>query len=483
MVFEAQDKYFGSQPVKFHENDVDKMGFKRVLKIKYGCQVMATVNDSKGRYVNGDFGTVDDVGDPSSPNPRISVKFRHNARATAVTAQEFSVYQDGKKIFSRKQIPLALGACMTIHKTVGLTLPGIWCRFSGAAGSSDHQIAEFWGKPWLLGGMYTALSRTGDRRAVRVYPIRRMNPLNENVLPMYFMDSEALEFDRRCRQRNWLAFHHDESAGDTPSTENSQSNREASADPTIIRSDIGDSQTQHQLTMLRQQMDAMRKEFLTHSTRFFQCLQYETGSGINPVLYCWSKPRLREAVDSLPEEIQADFYKKVREEFNGAEPDDDRILGLAESLSNTTTTNYRRAEIDHLPHIVRREDPIITSPAMSAPTHQSQASSESPATMNLADDESSEEPENTDELEDTSSDDSSYLEPESPRHDPSSAEESKFEEHAFTVISGSLSDVVKQYLQDHTHFALEHGYSIKNLKSRKSCRLRCRRAVSKRYAN
>ncbi|KAF4700008.1 hypothetical protein FOZ63_021427, partial [Perkinsus olseni] len=56
VVFDAVDQYFGSEPLAFSVHDVDKMGFKRSLKLKRGSKIMATVNDRDGRFVNGSFG-------------------------------------------------------------------------------------------------------------------------------------------------------------------------------------------------------------------------------------------------------------------------------------------------------------------------------------------------------------------------------------------------------------------------------------------
>ncbi|KAF4720954.1 hypothetical protein FOZ62_023407 [Perkinsus olseni] len=450
---------------------------------------MSTVNDRDRRFVNGSMGTVEAVRDQSNPLPCITVRFDHMPdKLVDIKPHDFYVYEEDRVIFSRRQVPLVLAASMTVHKTQGMTLQGAWCRFpfDKAPRGREQDISDYWGRTWLRGAAYTALSRVGDRKRIRVHPLRHSTSLSlDDVLPIFHLDADALKFDEKCRSENLLAERPTTPLAEAP-TDPGPTPVQPSAEVLPTESVQAYENTKRELALLRGQMDALRSDFQAHSTRFFLSQQYGASSpSTNPVFYCWLKPHLREAVENLPTEVQANFYRRVSEELTITEACDERILRIAESFLRSEPASYgatHRSYSDRPGRTSPRPEPSRADPAETTSDRESHTGShiwDDGEHSDRSEDSEFRAEEETDDGE--GSTDPSYHEDEMPHAEGDPITEPEFEDQAFTVIGGSLSEVVEDYLAGNPHFALEHGYSIKNLKSRKSCRLQCRRGVSKRY--
>lgn len=138
-----REKIYYSE-IKGEIQESDKM-VPDELKLKIGVRVMTLVNDYKGRYSNGSFGTVTGFG-----NERVYVDM-DNGNSVIVEPYTWSIndynIKDGKlekeSIGSYTQIPLRICYAITIHKSQGQTYDGVnlepYC--------------------WEYGQLYVALSR------------------------------------------------------------------------------------------------------------------------------------------------------------------------------------------------------------------------------------------------------------------------------------------------------------------------------------
>ncbi|KAF4649141.1 hypothetical protein FOL47_002379, partial [Perkinsus chesapeaki] len=487
VTFEAEDTEFGALGVSFNIYDVDKMGFRSKIKVKVGCRVMTTVNDPNNGFVNGSMGKVESIRGPTTSSPAVIVRFDEDPhRGIEVKPHTFNLLDNGCIRFRRCQIPIVVAACLTAHKTIGMTLNGAWCRlpFGGVPRDKDDDVREFWSRGWLRGAAYTILSRVGTRQKIRVHPLRHSkNRKLGDVLPIFYMDDDALEFDQKCKRANWL----------------SKSDHGGNERSPIVTSSSDEGQPAHapadDLTLLREEIlekfSDIRLDLEAHSARFFLSQQYAAAAPANknPVLHCWMNPRLRQAVQNLPIEIQGEFYRQVSEELNLTSlTSEDRILEIARLLPTngdhrthagfptTVSGGGRESNVMQFDHA---GEPAGNDASRDTCSEVECASPIEEEGSNLAynDDRT----ESSDAEYSPSEGESSHPDPEAPQPDGSATNIPEFDGQAFLIMPGELHEVVAEYLQGNPHFALEHGYSLKNLRQRNSCRLECRRAISKRY--
>lgn len=147
----------------------------KIVELKVGCRVLTTINDEEERYVNGSSGTVLrisrnsvtvelDSGDTIDFEPKTSYNY------------ELFVDMSGKVrekiIGSYTQIPLRLGAAISIHRSQGMTL-----------GEVDLQLGHY---PLFGNSMlYVAVSRCRDLNNLR---INRRLTIKDIIVDQYVVD-------------------------------------------------------------------------------------------------------------------------------------------------------------------------------------------------------------------------------------------------------------------------------------------------------
>ncbi|EER06791.1 hypothetical protein Pmar_PMAR013843 [Perkinsus marinus ATCC 50983] len=475
---QAEDELFGTVPPdNFHIDEVSRMGFKNQLRLKLGSRILMTSNDQDGRFVNGDTGRIQSFHGLTSSDPYIKVQLDDRPDDTIdIRRRDFTVYKEGAAIFNRRQFPLTVGACFTGHKCVGMTLPGVWCRFpfGGRTRGNDANIEKFWSRPWLHGAAYTIFSRVGRSDRLQVHPLRRSERHGiDDVLPMFHMSEEALQFDEDCRTRSWLT-----DPTEQPLPPRSESPAAATAPrvtETIEDHSIG-LQIRDELDALR---DEFRREFRNHSTRLMLLHDFsETRTRrINPVFYCWTNPELMAKIDTFTPELQREFYQQLDEALNLTEemPTSERLSDILEGVAAKNVR--RRVTFPESPNI-----PVV-EPSTGRPTGlESQPGADLHGERLQRDDEEfiddlGSEPD-IDEL------DNSINAPDDPTapslHVPRPRDD-RFEDKPFAIKRGAFYETVTRYLEINDHLRLEHGYTLEKLKSRQSCRIECRRSVAKRH--
>ncbi|XP_070548947.1 ATP-dependent DNA helicase PIF1-like [Ptychodera flava] len=112
---------------EYHSEDVgdplllNRLPVPKVVRLKEGAPVMLVKNMSK-YLVNGLRGTVMKNGPE-----KVHVYFDQIESTAVITYQAFSRYNKelGKEVATRRQIPLRLAYCLTIHKSQGMTLDSV----------------------------------------------------------------------------------------------------------------------------------------------------------------------------------------------------------------------------------------------------------------------------------------------------------------------------------------------------------------------
>jgi ATP-dependent exoDNAse (exonuclease V) alpha subunit len=148
------------------------------LVLKKGAQVMMLNNDSKGRWVNGSLGIVEDIKDAIDADRQIiCVKFP-NGRIESVEPYKWELFkykwnEDLSQIETEsagffKQYPLKLSWALTVHKSQGKTFENIIV---------DMEFGAF-----APGQLYVALSRCPTLEGVNlVRPINRRDLLTSPI--------------------------------------------------------------------------------------------------------------------------------------------------------------------------------------------------------------------------------------------------------------------------------------------------------------
>jgi ATP-dependent exoDNAse (exonuclease V) alpha subunit len=135
-----------------------------ILIVKKGAQVMMLNNDSKGRWVNGSMGTVEDIKlSVEADKVLIYVKFP-NGRIEPVEPYKWELFKykwnekrkqiETESAGSFKQYPLKLSWAVTIHKSQGKTF--------------ENVIVDMERGAFAAGQLYVALSRCKTFEGIRL---------------------------------------------------------------------------------------------------------------------------------------------------------------------------------------------------------------------------------------------------------------------------------------------------------------------------
>ncbi|EER02793.1 hypothetical protein Pmar_PMAR022219 [Perkinsus marinus ATCC 50983] len=152
IVIEAIDTD-GPMPANLDMRAIAKVGFRETVVLKVACPVIATSNDIRGRYSNGLVGVVERI----TPSPKgrevVWVKFKGYGSPVSVGREKFTVHDiDGSILFARRQVPLTLAFAITAHRSVGLTLEGVWARLpcnKDRAEKRSYPQDRLWEQSWL----------------------------------------------------------------------------------------------------------------------------------------------------------------------------------------------------------------------------------------------------------------------------------------------------------------------------------------------
>jgi hypothetical protein len=148
----------------------------QILQLKPGAQVMFTVNDSLGGFVNGTLGTVAEC-----EEQEVTVETSEGGRLTVTPHKwEFKAYSKARgpsispRVVGRYyQIPLMLAWATTIHKSQGKTLERVHIDLGRGAFSA--------------GQLYVALSRSPTLEGITLArPLRRRDLITDERVREYF---------------------------------------------------------------------------------------------------------------------------------------------------------------------------------------------------------------------------------------------------------------------------------------------------------
>ncbi|KAF4648237.1 hypothetical protein FOL47_003569, partial [Perkinsus chesapeaki] len=349
VVITAIDTETHLMPDNFDYEQVSKLGYKPSLMLKRGCRVMATINHPQLHYVNGLQGTVSGISLVEGQTPKVYVTFDGEDRTKEVKREKYLLTQsNGEVVFAREQIPLMLAAAITVHKSVGLTLSGVWAQlpFKGCPKSRNDDIAAYWKQQWLRGCMYTLLSRVGSQEHIKVHPLRR-----GDVMPIFWMDSQATAFDTHCQSRNILRTF----IASSPSVH--------VADPGLT------SEILRRISDMPAQLKAAATELTTGLSKEFQAnanlsllfSHYSTlhaqriqmgQRSVHVVAHTMSRPDVRASVEQLPTDLQWSFYEQLDQRLNVERGvvDDSDIMTLAQNMRApqdfSSTQQYNPPETD-----------------------------------------------------------------------------------------------------------------------------------------
>ena len=113
--------------------------YERDLKLKVGCQVMITINDIDGEYVNGTVGIVESLEDEV-----ITVSIKDRDELVKIYRHSFYEKDRNGDLIVVEQFPVILAYAVTVHKSQGLSL---------------EKVNIIYDSFWEAGQLYTALSR------------------------------------------------------------------------------------------------------------------------------------------------------------------------------------------------------------------------------------------------------------------------------------------------------------------------------------
>lgn len=147
----------------------------KIVELKVGCRVLTTINDEEERYVNGSSGTVLCINRNS-----VTVELDNGMIIDfePKTSYNYELFVDvsgkvrEKIVGSYTQIPLRLGAAISIHRSQGMTL-----------GEVDLQLGHY---PLFGSSMlYVAVSRCRDLNSLK---INRRLTVKDIVVDQYVVD-------------------------------------------------------------------------------------------------------------------------------------------------------------------------------------------------------------------------------------------------------------------------------------------------------
>ena len=139
------------------------------LEYKIGAQIMLLNNDTKGRWVNGSIGAIEESLRDERDREYLAVRLQESDDLVSVYPYTWEVYRfslkDGavasEPVGSFRQYPLRLAWAVTIHKSQGMTFDNVIIDLTG-------------GRTFASGQMYVALSRcTTLEGLVLKSPIRK----------------------------------------------------------------------------------------------------------------------------------------------------------------------------------------------------------------------------------------------------------------------------------------------------------------------
>lgn len=165
--------------------------FEQYLKLRVGAKVMFVKNNRSEGYVNGTIGVVKYfIKEDNMIVPVVEItrgeRKGQKIKAYPITVQnEIYDVQDGKlqkrKIGEVTQIPLVLAFALTVNKSQGQTLDGVYVKTDDV----------FWG----YGQLYVALSRVKNLADLKLYRNITMNDVHVSQRVKDFLDDANDTFD------------------------------------------------------------------------------------------------------------------------------------------------------------------------------------------------------------------------------------------------------------------------------------------------
>lgn len=130
-------KYYKASNINWIKNSTGY--YEKELRLKKGCQVMITINDIDGEYVNGSIGTVESMEDEF-----ITVFIKDRNESVDIYRHVFHEKDKQGNPIDVEQFPIILAYAVTVHKSQGLSL---------------ERVNIIYDSFWEPGQLYTALSR------------------------------------------------------------------------------------------------------------------------------------------------------------------------------------------------------------------------------------------------------------------------------------------------------------------------------------
>jgi len=142
------------------------------LELCEGAEVILTKNINVGKgLANGTRGRIEGWTNDGLPVVRFKSSRKGGGEIVKSLGRERWEYKLGSRVVAaREQIPLLLGYAVSIHRSQGLTLPGVVCELGGAFGggmvyTALSRVKELEGV-WIRGGIGKV---KGDERVKKFY--------------------------------------------------------------------------------------------------------------------------------------------------------------------------------------------------------------------------------------------------------------------------------------------------------------------------